>query len=198
MHRWSTLVLLIFAVAAPHPGLAQSAGDTLEIYSVHDSQAELQVVQELRAVVAAHDLRDWEVTPVVRIDETQIPHSHPVLTIHTRLRGDPDGLLAVYLHEQFHWWVGDRRSALASALDELRATFPDVPVAGSEGARDEYSTYLHLVVNRLEYEAVRALIGEERARRTLSANRHYTWIYATVLDDPRVAEILERHGLTVS
>ena len=54
------------------------------------------------------------------------------------------------------------------------------------------------MVCHLEYQAVRALLGDERARNTLSANRHYTWIYRTVLDDPTVGEILERHGLTVS
>ncbi len=188
---------LVFVAGAP--ATAQLAPDTLEIYAVHGSAAELDVVAQLRDVAARHDLRDWEVTPVVRIDETQIPHSHPALTIHTRHRNDPDGLLAVYLHEQFHWWVGvgDRRVALDAAMADLRAAFPDAPTSGPEGARGEYSTYLHLVVCHLEYQAVRATIGEERARAALLANRHYTWIYRTVLDDPRVTAILELHGFVV-
>ena len=196
MRPLSRLVTLA-AVSLPVALAAQPAADTLEIYVVHGSEAERQVLEELRAVVARYDLRDWEVTPVVRIDETQVPHSHPVLTLHTRHRGDAHGLLAVYLHEQFHWWVLERSDALQAARDELRETFPDAPLERPLGAGSARSTFLHLVVCHLEFQAMRALVGEELARQVLLENRHYTWIYETVLDDRRVGEILTRHGLTV-
>ena len=193
--RRSALLMLFALVAVP--ASAQPAPDTLEIYPVHGSDAELQIVSELRDVIAAHDLRDWEVAPVVRIDETQIPHSHPVLTLHTRYLGNPDGLLAVYLHEQFHWWVIERAEALDAARAELRETYPDAPLDRPLGAGSARSTYLHLVVCHLEYQAMRALVGEQRARQALAANNHYTWIYERVLNDPSLTELLRRHGFAL-
>ncbi len=188
--------LLVAFVAVP-AGLAGAAvqADTLEFYSVHGTPAEEAVVGEFQALLSGLDLRDWVRTPVVRIDETQIPHSHPILTIHTRARGKPDDQLSVFLHEQFHWWVGERQTALAAAIEELRAIYPEVPVGGREGARDESSTYLHLVVCHLELQAMEALRGRDVGRSTLAAITHYTWIYDQVLNDPRVGEILVRHEL---
>ncbi len=189
--------LLLFMMAAIPTGAAGSAApqDTLEVYPVHGTPAEVAVVGELQLLLSGLDLRDWVQTPVVRIDETQIPHSHPVLTLHTRHRGNPDDLLAVFLHEQFHWWVMDRDEALDAAVAELREIYPEVPVGGPTGARNESSSYLHLVVCHLELQAMEALKGPEIARATLAKNNHYTWIYDQVLNDPRVGEVLTRHGL---
>jgi len=193
------LALLALGSAAGPTALAASMlqTDTLEIYAVHGSAGATAVVGELQSVLSGLDLRDWVQTPVVRIDETQIPHSHPVLTIHTRHRGDPEGLLSVFLHEQFHWWVMDRNEALSAAVEDLRAIYPEVPAGGPAGARSESSTYLHLVVCHLELQAMEALKGSEVARATLAQNNHYTWIYEQVLGDPRVGEVLARHGLVV-
>lgn len=191
--------IVVLAIAAAPAGLAgcMPQTDTLEIYSVHGTPAELTVVDELRTLLSSFDLRDWVQAPVVRIDETQIPHSHPVVTLHTRHRGNPDDLLAVFLHEQFHWWVMERRDALSAAVDDLRTIYPEVPVGGPAGARSESSSYLHLVVCHLELQAMQALRGDEVARATLAKNTHYTWIYEQVLDDPRVGEVLTRHELVV-
>jgi hypothetical protein len=48
------------------------------------------------------------------------------------------------------------------AIKDLRALFPKVPVAFPDGAGDEESTYLHLLVNYLEYRADREILGELR------------------------------------
>lgn len=183
------------AVAALPAGAQEARPDTLEIYTVHDSERERTTLAELRALLDEHDLERWIVTPVVRIDETQIPHSHPVLTLHSRHNGDPLHLLATFLHEQFHWWVIERPEALEAARRDLRIAFPDVPVGGREGAGSTSSTYLHLVVCHLELQAMTALVGDERARETLASTTHYTWIYDRVMNDPRVEAIVRRHGL---
>ncbi len=196
MRRAFALAALVAATALPS-GAQESRPDTMEIYTVHDSDRERTTLTELRALLDEHDVQRWIVTPVVRIDETQIPHSHPVLTLHSRHNGDSMHLLATFLHEQFHWWVIERGDALDAARRDLRAAFPDVPVGGSEGAGSTSSTYLHLVVCHLEVQAMTALVGSERARETLASTTHYTWIYEQVMNDPRVEEILRRHGLMV-
>jgi hypothetical protein len=186
---------MVVASWCPADGAAQATGDTIEVYTVHDSPGERQMLAELREVLRGLDLRDWVTTRTIRIDETQIPHSHPVLTLHARHLGDPNGLLATFLHEQFHWWIDGHREALDAAIGELRTIFDDVPVGGSEGARSEYSSYLHLVVCHLEAQAMTLLRGEATARRILDANAHYTWIYDQVLNGEEVGDVLARHGL---
>jgi len=60
-------------------------------------------------------------------------------------------------------------------------------VGGTAGARDEYSTYLHLLVCSLEQQAVARLLGEPKARQVMEfwAADHYTWVYQTILSRGR-------------
>ena len=189
----STIALLPLVLAA-----APAHGDTLTIRLANDHPREVATAELLQEVFASHDLRDWVITREVLIDKDQIPHSHPVLTLHTRHLEEPANLLSTFLHEQFHWWVQDREEALAAAVEAFRTLWPDVPSRENGGARDEYSTYLHLVVCDLEYQATTLLIGEQAARAAIEAFGHYGWIYERVLDDPRVRETLAAHGFILS
>ena len=74
----------------------------------------------------------------------------------------------------------------------------EVPVGAPEGAVDENSTYLHLVVCYLEYQAMRELLGEFKSRQIMEfwATDHYTWIYRTVLEKPReISTVLFKYKL---
>ncbi|MEM1383155.1 MAG: hypothetical protein AAGG06_05880 [Pseudomonadota bacterium] len=136
----------------------------------------------LHRLRAAYDLSQYEFTKAVRIAPGEIPHSHPVLTLSTAWIGDADRFLAMYLHEQMHWYLTDHRSAaLEETMAPLRHRYPDVPSPASQRARDEASIYLHLVVNLLEIVAVESLIGADRARPIFETPPVYPWIYATVL-----------------
>ena len=76
--------------------------------------------------------------------------------------------------------------------------FPKVPAKPPEGARDEDSTYLHILVCYLEYRAVRELLGELKAKQVMDfwAADHYTWIYKTVLERPRdIGNIMFKYKL---
>ena len=67
-----------------------------------------------------------------------------------------------------------------------------------EGARNEHSTYLHLLVCTLELDAVSAVFGESVARRLLGDWKHYTWVYREVLARPEpIRDILRARGLDV-
>jgi hypothetical protein len=172
------------------------APPALEITLEHDSDAERAIAVQLRRLVAEYDVDRWIETRRIHVDERAIPHSHPVLTVHTRHRGDDHGLLATFLHEQFHWLEAGN-PAFRAAMDEFARIWPEAPARGPEGARDRESTYRHLLVNDLEYQAMTMLVGEARARAVLGANRHYTWIYDRVLNDPRVREVARRHGFSL-
>lgn len=196
--RWPIAAALTTLLLSPVPTRAQAnempLSQQIRIELEHDSERERATAEQLRAVLDRYDVARWIWTDAVRIDQTQIPHSHPVLTLHTRALGAETDQLSTFVHEQFHWWTVQEDDATGAAIAEFRQLFPDPPVGGREGARDQRSSWLHLLVCDLEYQAMELLIGREEARALLSAAGHYTWIYETVLNDPRIREIALRHG----
>ena len=187
-------VVLMAMVAMP-----VSAQQELTITYENGTPEELAVGQKLEQLVQEYSLSKWIRTWVVHIEPGAIPHSHPVLTLNTRTTDDAR-VLSTFVHEQFHWWVDEGTEGMdfEGAIEEFRSIYPDVPVGYPDGARSEYSTYLHLVVCHMELQALSILVGEETARQVIEGMTHYQWIYDRVLNDGRVAEVLERHGIAMS
>jgi hypothetical protein len=216
MVKW-TVVPLLFAFApaaaaatlaepiAPAPAAAAAPEPVpplpyrLEVVLAHPgAEREAATRSQLLRLLARYDASPWIFTHEVRIESRVIPHSHPVLTLSTRHLDDDELLLSTFVHEQLHWFLDQHEAQTTSAEQDLRAAYPKVPAGPPEGARDEESTYLHLLVNALEYQADERLLGPERARKVMErwSGDHYTWIYQTVLADrTRIVAILARHGL---
>ena len=148
---------------------------------------------QLERLLATLPLQQWLFTHTVQIQDRTIPHSHPVLTIGSNA-GNDTSLAATFVHEQLHWFL--ETPMTDSAIADLRKIYPKVPWGPPDGARNEYSTYLHLLVGLLEFDGTAALFGEDAARRTLGGWRHYQWIYREVLERPaRIRAVLEARGL---
>jgi hypothetical protein len=180
--------------------MAQTASPALEIALKHDDQREQQTRQQLLRLLSAYDVSNWIFTRKVMIESgfEVIPHSHPVLTLSTRHLKDDDLLLSTFVHEQLHWYLGVKPKETEEAYKELKSIFPKVPVGFPEGGNDEESTYKHIIVCFLEYQAVKGLLGELRAKQVMEfwATDHYTWIYKTVLDREReVGALMRKHKL---
>jgi hypothetical protein len=177
---------LFFAVA-----LAVSQGAfaqaNLDITLKHGTPDEVRTRDQLRGLLATYDVSPWIYTTSIVIDERAIPFSHPVLTLHTRHTKDDDLLLSTFVHEQFHWFFAERREPTELAIADLRKLFPTVPAGGTAGARDENSTYLHLLVCYLEQQADVRLLGELKTKQVMDfwATDHYTWVYQTVIGRSR-------------
>jgi hypothetical protein len=187
----------------PFLAVAQTREDAhprvLWIGLANETEREAAMASELRALTRKYDLEPWMMTRTVLIDEKQIPHSHPILTIHTRHLGQEYELLATFIHEQLHWLEAEPGLAeFRAAMKDFRALFPDVPSQSKGGARDEESTYRHLLVCDMEFQAMSALVDAATARKTLAAASHYRWVYDKVLNDSRVREVALRHGFDVS
>lgn len=169
-------------------------------YSIDLSLAQARaekIVECMKRLREQHDLRRFEYTDHVRVAPTEIPHSHPVLTLNTALY-DPEAILCEYLHEQMHWYLDGSSCADESGplITELKQRYPEAPVGFPEGANDEYSTYLHLLVNWLEIEAASQFIGRERVTENVGRKHYYRWIYRTVLSDWDSLEAMFRtHGI---
>ena len=190
------LFLALFALSMNGAARAQ---EKVAVTLAQNSRAEAQTKEQLERLLRTYDLSKWIFTRTVVIDEkTNIPHSHPRLTLNTRHLKDDELLLSTFVHEQAHWFVSSREKEAEEALKELRALFPKVPAGHPEGARDERSSYTHLIVIYLEYRALRELLGELRARQVMEfwTHDHYTWIYKTVLARPRdIGNIAFKHNL---
>src|SRR5262252_392202 len=96
-------ILLPFALVLL--SISSSAQDKLDISLKSGSPAETQTREQLQRLLKTYDLSKWIFTKSILIDEKSIPHSHPVLTLHTRHLKDDDELLSTYLHEQLHWFL---------------------------------------------------------------------------------------------
>jgi hypothetical protein len=135
-------ILLPFAIVLL--STTSYAQDKIDISLKSGSQAEIQTREQLQRLLTTYDLSKWIFTKSILIDEKSIPHSHPVLTLHTRHLKDDDLLLSTFVHEQLHWFLVQKDKETKEAIKELRMLFPNVPVGFPVGSEDEESTYLHL------------------------------------------------------
>lgn len=162
------------------------------------SAAEANTERALRRLEQKYALGPWLCTHALTIDEQAFPHSHPVLTLNTAHADDELMLLAELLHEQLHWFEEARAADRDRAIAATRQLHPNVPVVRPDGAGSEESTRLHLLVCTLEYDALKQLVGDAAARRTIEvlSRHHYRWVYRTVLDDAApIRRLLRTHGL---
>ncbi len=192
------VVFLSFLLFLLHPLLATANGTTTKIdISLHsESHREKSALIQLRQILDKHNLNDLIFTDKVIIQDHVIPHSHPILTLNTRHLENDDLQLATFIHEQMHWFIRPYNKSLFAAVSDLQRIYIKVPVKGGQGAINTYSTYLHLLINTLEYDSLVQVLGRKKARDVLRQKDYYIWIYKTVLEDEnRIRSLLMKHGL---
>ncbi len=172
----------------------------MRIETATGSEAEERTKRLLVERLEHYNTSRWHFTDRVVIDENAAGHSHPVLTLGTKFPvRSRVGVVSLFLHEQIHWYLVAKPEACSAAQQELSTVYPEVPDASNGGARNERSTYLHLIVNWLEIEVLRAVVGSGNAEKTLQAacrGRIYQWIYSRVADDREViGNVIRKHGL---
>jgi hypothetical protein len=163
----------------------------IKIHLQNGTIKEKSAKEQLEKIVKQYSdkISEWLFTNDIEIDENVVPFSHPVLTLNCNYLDNDLKQLANLLHEQFHWYEVSKPDQREKAICDFKMLFPQVPTGGREGARDNYSSYLHLIVCDLELQAMTKVTGEEKARQILSEWTHYTWIYDKVLNDKRIREI---------
>jgi lysophospholipase L1-like esterase len=173
------------AIAKALAGGSVALVGSISIQLAHNSEREIDTEKQLARLLTSYDLHKYTFTDRVIIDERSIPHSHPVLTLHTRHLKSDDQLLSTYVHEQLHWYLEQHLEQTQTAERDLRKIYPKVPVGPPDGSGDEEGTYLHLVTCYLEMQADRDLIGPGRTQAVMNfwAGDHYRWIYKTVMQD---------------
>jgi hypothetical protein len=160
--------------------------------------AERETQHQLERLVSRYDLRPWLFTRTIVIDETAIPHSHPVLTLHTRHLRDDVLLLSTFIHEQSHRYLGEHPADLQATIVELQAIWPSLPVGFPEGADTLESSYEHLVVIALEHRGLVSLVGELLAQEVIAfwATDHYRSLYKVAWENrQKIGRIMRAHHL---
>jgi len=101
--------------------LAQGTKEQIKIVLKHDNDArEMQTKSQLQKLLAQYDLSRFIFTKEIIIDREAIPHSHPVLTLHTRHLKDDELFLSTFVHEQIHWFFTQHQDQTEQAVKELR------------------------------------------------------------------------------
>lgn len=175
-------------------------GKAVAILLKHGSPQEIQTKVQLERLLSEFDLQPWTFTQTVMIDQTAIPHSSPVLTLHTRHLNSDDLLMSTYVHEQIHWFLDSRESNAHLAEEDLEKVYPSVPVGYPDGADSQQATYEHLIVCYLEMKADREILGEKRGTEVVRfwATDHYRWVYRTVLQDEQIiGKVISKHRLQI-
>lgn len=129
------LILAMLAVGASVQSYSQltSSADAISIALKNNTERERATKAQLERLLAGYDLSRYTFTHSVLIDEHSIPHSHPVLTLHTRHLKQDDELLSTYVHEQLHWYLDEHLEQTHAAEGDLRKIYPNVPVGYPEG-----------------------------------------------------------------
>ena len=175
-----------------------ASSSDFDIRLARGSEREQAAAKQLRRLLDTYDISPFTFTYSVVIREGDVPHSHPRLTINTIHLEDDASALSVFIHEQFHWLGSAMEAATDAAIEDLQAIYPRVPNYRGGGARDDYSTYVHLIVGLQEYRATASLFGEVEAKRVIARKPHYRWIYRQVIEnEAAIAAIVAKHSLTL-
>lgn len=189
--------LLLFAFLSASFVVPASARD-VDVRLKHGTEGEKLTEQQFRRVTAEHDLSPWIQTTSIVFDEETIPHSHPVLTLHTRHLNDDGLFISTFIHEQMHWWLGNHPRQTALAIRDLKARYKTLPVGYPDGANSLQASYEHLLVIYLELEGARDVLGDVEAGRLLAfwEGDHYKKLYRIVAADRApILEIMKKRGL---
>ena len=171
----------------------------LNIRTMHGFPLEEQRKQQMERLAKQYDLSKYTITRDIIIERGAMNHSYPVLTLNLRFLDNDDLALSAYVHEQGHWVLMERHRADNPALfEDLHQTFPNLDYRMPQGDGELRSSYFHIAVCMLEWQAMEELVAPERARKVIEWKQrdHYTAIYAILLSHrDQVESVLNRNGI---
>jgi hypothetical protein len=171
----------------------------LNIRTKNHLPAEEQRKQQMERLARQYDLSKYTITRDIIIERGAVNHSSPVLTLNLRFLDNDDLALSAYVHEQGHWYLMERhRPGNPQLFEDLQRTFPNLDYRMPGGDGELRSSYFHIAVCMLEWQAMEELVGAERARKVIEWKQrdHYTAIYAVLLTQrERVESVLNRNGV---
>jgi len=191
--------ILITVAAALAASLASAQTPKLNIKTKHGFPMEEQRKSQMERLAKQYDLKKYTITRDILIERGAMNHSSPVLTLNLRFLDNDDLALSAYVHEQGHWVLMERhRDDNPALFEDLQRTFPNMEIRVPDGDGELRSSYFHIAVCMLEWQAMEELAGAERARKVIEWKQgdHYKAIYATLLNHrEQVESVLGRHEM---
>jgi hypothetical protein len=182
--------------------IATGTGDQtpkLNIKTKHGFPMEEQRKEQMERLAKQYDLKKYTITRDIMIERGAMNHSAPVLTLNLRFLDNDDLALSAYVHEQGHWVLMERHRGDNPALfEDLQRTFPNLEIRVPDGDGELRSSYFHIAVCMLEWQAMEDLVGSERAHKVIEWKQgdHYKAIYGTLLNRREQVEgVLNAHGV---
>jgi hypothetical protein len=159
----------------------------------NNNEDEQRTKTVLERMLNKYFLDKWILCSQITVEHGANGKAFPFITLST-WKDNEVGLLAQFLHEQIHWIEKNREKEMSNAIKELKEIFHDAPINRPEGGGSEISTYKHLIVCRLEFLALKELLGEEKARAIVLGNKNYTWIRKTIVDSAlSIDPVIKKH-----
>ncbi len=150
--------------------------------------------QNLHHLEQVYNLKAFSYQRNVIIDSTNKDHRYlleeTAIIIGTDYVDSPQKLLALWLHEEFHWWARIHEKELNPALTSLKKYYPKTSQSGR----------LHLLISYLEFEALRFYLEDKEARSIINSkikkDGAFKWTYQQVLNNSSVfKKVLRDHKL---
>jgi hypothetical protein len=189
-------ILLVLAGCALSAALLAAETPKLNIRAKHGFPLEEARKNQMLRLAKQYDLAKYTITRDILIERGAVNHSSPVLTLNLRFLDNDDLALSAYVHEQGHWFLMERNRANNPRLfEDLQRVFPNLDYRQPEGDGERESSYFHIAVCMLEWQAMEELVGPERARRVIDWKQsdHYKGIYALLLAHRDQVEALLNH-----
>lgn len=165
----------------------------------HGFPMEEQRKAQMERLAKQCDLKKYTVTRDIVIEGGAMNHSYPVLTLNLRFLDNDDLALSAYVHEQGHWVLMERHRADHPHLfEDLQSTFANLEIPPPEGDGERKSSYFHIAMSMLEWQAMEDLVGAERARKVIEWKRadHYHGSYSVILGQrERVEGVLNKYDV---
>jgi hypothetical protein len=198
-HRTTSTRALTTVVSALLASALSAETPKLNVRTKNGLPAEEHRKQQMERLARQYDLSKYTITLDIIIERGAINHSAPVLTLNLRFLDNDDLALSAYVHEQGHWYLMERlRPGNPQLFEDLRRTFPNLDYRVPGGDGELRSSYFHIAVCMLEWQAMEELVGAERARKVIEWKQkdHYTAIYAILLNHREQVEgVLNRNGV---
>ena len=114
---------------------------TINITTKNNTEKEIKVANVVREIASKYNFPVS--TNKVVIENGVIPHSHPVLTMNTRV-DDPLELLSTLIHEQLHWFAQEHPK-YDEAIEYLKEHYEDNGECNKSGTYPN-SFWEHIIV----------------------------------------------------
>lgn len=184
-HKEIRRILIIATIALLVAARVEAQTPKLNIKTKHGLPMEEQRKEQMERLAKQYDLKKYTITRDIVIERGAMNHSYPVLTLNLRFLDNDDLALSAYVHEQGHWVLMEWHRAENPALfEDLQRNFPNMETRVPEGDGELRSSYFHIAVCMLEWQAMEDLVGTERARKVIEWKQgdHYKAIYGTLLN----------------